>query len=62
MPRPTVQFLFGNGKLLDLLEDRASALKDGEFDKAAKVEVKMTEYKNANLDELMRPQKAVVIF
>ena len=45
-----------------MLEDRASALKIGDFVKAEKVEFKMTEYKNANLEKLMRPLKVVVIF
>ena len=55
MMRPTVQFLFGNGKLLKMLESRASALKVQNFKKAQEVEMKMTKFKNDNLDELMRP-------
>ena len=45
-----------------MLEDRATALKKYNFDKVKKIEKKMTDYKNDNFDELMRPQCAIVIF
>ena len=45
-----------------MLEQRASALKSGKFDRAGRIEEKMTAFKNANIDALMRPVKAIVIF
>ena len=57
-----IQFIFGHNKLLELLQQRADALKNRNFDGARKFEDKMTEYKNENLQKLMRPQHALVIF
>ena len=48
-----------------MLESRADALKilkEGKFDKAKTYEQKMTDYKTEHLDELMRPQYAIIIF
>ena len=57
-----IQFIFGNNKLLELLEQRADALKDRNFEKAGKIEEKMTKYKNENFEKLMRPIHALIIF
>lgn len=57
-----IQFGFGNHRLLDYLEARAVALKAGKHDRVAEIESDMTKFKNANLDHLMTPRLAYIVF
>ena len=57
-----IQFGFGNHRLLDYLEARAVALKAGKHDRVAEIESDMTKFKNANLDYLMTPRLAYIVF
>ena len=41
-----IQFGFDNSRLLQMLEQRANALKNANFKKATQIEEKMTQYKN----------------
>ena len=41
-----IQFGFDNAAMLRFLEQRATALKNADFEKADKIEKEMTEYKN----------------
>lgn len=59
---PVIQFGFGNGELLQMLEGRASAIKSGKFEKSIQIQEKMTDFKNRNLKDLMRPRSAFIIF
>lgn len=45
-----------------MLEQRATALKAGEFKEVLRVQDEMTAFKNKHLQELMRPRFAYVIF
>ena len=59
---PLIQFSFGNSKLLRMLGERADALKKNDFDLAREIQQTMADYKNQNLDALMRPLRAYIIF
>ena len=59
---PIVQYVFNNGKLLSMLEKRATALKAGDFTKVEKVQDEMTAYKAKYFEELMRPRQAYIGF
>ena len=62
MSNPILHYIFGNGVLLNMLEKRADYLKAGEFKMVEQIQKEMTDYKNANFNELMRPKKALIIF
>ena len=59
---PIVQYVFNNGKLLEMLEKRATALKAGDFKKVEQVQDEMTSYKAKYFDKLMRPRQAYICF
>ena len=50
-----ITYIFGQGDLLNLLEKRANALKEGDYQTVKKVQDQMTKFKNDNFEELMRP-------
>ena len=55
-------FSFGNAKMLELLLLRAKALKESEFEHAARCENLMTEEKNKNFDKIVRPNSFFCTF
>ena len=57
-----LQLAFDNSKVMNLLEKRANHLKAANFEKANAVEVEMTEYKNKNLDDLIKPKAFFATF
>ena len=52
---PMITYIFGQGDLLNMLEKRANALKEGDYQTVKKVQDQMTKFKNDNFEELMRP-------
>ena len=57
-----VHFGFNNKSLLDKLEARADALKDGDFDRLKLAQKDMTRLKNSNLEKLCYPNFMWVTF
>ena len=56
------EFAFDNREVIHLLENRGSAIKNGNFDKMDKVEVKINNYVNNNLDKIRRPTTGYFTF
>jgi hypothetical protein len=51
-----LQLAFDNDKMMKFLEQRANALKSGQFEKAREISEKMTAYKNDNFASLTVPK------
>ena len=58
----SLSFDFDNVEMLALLKDRAEYLKDGKNDRAEAIQDKITDKKNKDLEKLMRPTRAFIIF
>lgn len=57
-----ITFAFMNYDIISLLKQRGSALTNAKFDKADKLEEKICEIKNANIDRLDKPISAYITF
>ena len=57
-----LRFAFKNKEIIKFLQKRGSYLKNAKFTEAEAIENKINTYKNENLDEIVTPVHAFVLF
>jgi hypothetical protein len=57
-----IVFAFNNDQLIKLLKQRGTFIMQQKYDKVAETEKKIMEYKEANIDDLIRPVDAFITF
>lgn len=57
-----ISFAYNNEKLIKMLRQRGTAIKEQEWEQVDKIESKINELKNSQFEKLTRPRSAFVTF